>query len=113
MRSEADEYLIYAIREDILLGQLAGDGIAVASAYRMDFEEPVPMIGAAVPIVPIRRSVRGHWNLLVVYPAAGLIDYVLRGVPKFIVDKKIPYTSALQNLTTIEQPASIGIGELS
>jgi NAD-dependent deacetylase len=49
---------------------------------------------------------------LVVYPAAGLINYVELETPKFIVDKKIPYTSPMQNLTLIEKPATEGVREL-
>src|ERR1700719_2088101 len=50
MRSEADESLVYEIREDILLGQLADDG-AQLRPHIVWFEEPVPMIEMAVPIV--------------------------------------------------------------
>ena len=31
---------------------------------------------------------------------------------KFIVDKKVPYTSSLHNLITIEMPATEGVKEL-
>src|SRR5258708_3532006 len=50
MRSESDESLIYDIREDILLGQLAEDG-AQLRPYIVWFEEPVPMIEMAVQVV--------------------------------------------------------------
>jgi NAD-dependent deacetylase len=49
---------------------------------------------------------------LVVYPAAGLVDYALPGAHKFIVDKKVPYTAPVHNLTAIELPASAGVGVL-
>ena len=48
---------------------------------------------------------------LVVYPAAGLINYAPRNIPKFILDKNIPYSS-LYNITGIEKPATEGIAEL-
>ena len=70
------------------------------------------MIGEAVPLVRAADIFVVVGTSLVVYPAAGLVDYALRGIPKFIVDKKIPYTSAIHNLTTIEQPASLGVKEL-
>jgi NAD-dependent deacetylase len=47
---------------------------------------------------------------LVVYPAADLIHYTKPSVPKFIIDKSIPY-STLYNVTTIEKPATVGITE--
>jgi NAD-dependent deacetylase len=49
---------------------------------------------------------------LVVYPAAGLVNFTRPGTHTFIVDKKIPYTSRVDNLTAIELPASQGIGIL-
>ena len=111
MRSEGDETLIYEIREDIGLGQLADDG-AQLRPHIVWFEEAVPMIGEAIPLVRAADIFVVVGTSLVVYPAAGLVDYALRGIPKFIVDKKIPYTSPIYNLTTIEQPASLGVKEL-
>jgi NAD-dependent deacetylase len=49
---------------------------------------------------------------LVVYPAAGLVTVAPVSIPKFIVDKRIPYTSDVHNLTTIEKPATEGVKEL-
>jgi NAD-dependent deacetylase len=49
---------------------------------------------------------------LVVYPAAGLVNYTAFDVPKYIIDKKVPYVSALSNLTAIEKPATEGIKDL-
>ena len=112
MRSEKDEMLVYAIREDILLGHRAEDG-AQLRPHIVWFEEPVPMIERAVPLVRSADIFVIVGTSLVVYPAAGLVDLVLPGVPKFIVDKKIPYTSSIGNLVTIEQPASVGVKELS
>ncbi|MHA4810634.1 SIR2 family NAD-dependent protein deacylase [Flavitalea flava] len=111
MRSEADESLIYEIREDILLGQLAGDGAQLRPNI-VWFEEAVPMIGKAAPLVRSADIFVVVGTSLVVYPAAGLVDYALPGIPKFILDKKIPYTSSINKLTTIEKPASLGIKEL-
>jgi NAD-dependent deacetylase len=111
MRSESDETLVYPIREDILLGQQAADG-AQLRPHIVWFEEEVPMIGHAVPLVRAADIFVVVGTSLVVYPAAGLVDFALPGAPKFIVDKKIPYTSPIANLTTIELPASVGVGVL-
>lgn len=108
MRSEADETLVYDIREDILPGHKAEDG-AQLRPHIVWFEELVPMIGHAVPLVRSADIFVVVGTSLVVYPAAGLVDYALPGAHKFIVDKKIPYTSPVQNLTTIEMPASLGV----
>ncbi|HTR27979.1 MAG TPA: NAD-dependent deacylase [Puia sp.] len=111
MRSEEDETLVYDIREDIRLGQQAEDG-AQLRPHIVWFEEPVPMIGQAVPLVRSADIFIVVGTSLVVYPAAGLVDFTRPGTHTFIVDKKIPYTSSLDNLTAIELPASQGIGVL-
>jgi NAD-dependent deacetylase len=111
MRSEDDESLVYDIKEDILLGQLADDG-AQLRPHIVWFEEPVPMIQNAVPLVRSADIFVIVGTSLVVYPAAGLVDFARTWVPKFIVDKKIPYTSSIPGLTAIEQPASVGVKTL-
>ena len=108
MRSEADETLIYDIREDILPGHKAEDG-AQLRPHIVWFEEAVPVIAHAVPLVRSADIFVVVGTSLMVYPAAGLVDYALPGAHKFIVDKKIPYTSPVHNLTAIELPASEGI----
>jgi NAD-dependent deacetylase len=112
MRSEADENLVYDIREDILLGHKAGDG-AQLRPHIVWFEEPVPMIEQAVPIVQAADIFVVVGTSLVVYPAAGLLTVARNWIPKFIVDKKIPPTSGIRNLVAIEQPASVGVKELA
>jgi NAD-dependent deacetylase len=111
MRSEHDETLVYEIREDILLGQQAEDG-AQLRPHIVWFEEPVPMIEQAVPLVRSADIFIVVGTSLVVYPAAGLVDFTRPGTPTFIIDKKIPYTSRVDNLTVIELPASQGIAVL-
>jgi NAD-dependent deacetylase len=108
MRSESDETVIYDIREDILLGQRAEDG-AQLRPHIVWFEEPVPMIQYAAPLVRSADILVVVGTSLVVYPAAGLVDFVRPGSHKFIIDKKIPYTSPILNLTAIEHPASVGV----
>ncbi len=110
MRSENDERLVREIREDIKWGDLAEDGYQ----YRPNivwFEEPVPLIEQAIPIVAAADYFVVIGTSLVVYPAAGLIHYTKPDIPIYIIDRKIPYTS-LKNLTAIEKPATEGIIEL-
>ena len=111
MRSERNERLVYEIREDILLGHTAEDGAQLRPNI-VWFEEPVPMIELAVPLVHSADIFIVVGTSLVVYPAAGLVDFARPGIPKFIVDKKIPYTSGLSEIVAIEQPASTGVQEL-
>lgn len=111
MRSEQNESLIYPIKDDIHLGDCAEDG-AQLRPHIVWFEEPVPMIETAIEITRSADLFAVIGTSLVVYPAAGLVNYAPYGIPKFILDKKIPYTSSLYNLTTIEKPASTGIEDL-
>ncbi len=108
MRSEADESLVYPIYEDMILGQKAEDG-GTLRPHIVWFEEAVPMIELAVPLVQSADVFVVVGTSLVVYPAAGLVDFARPDAPKFIVDKKIPPTSYIENLTAIEHSASVGI----
>ena len=112
MRSEWDETLISEIRGDIKLGDIAADG-AQLRPHIVWFEEPVPKIEEAIPLVFAADIFVVVGTSLVVYPAAGLLNYVALDTPKYIVDKKIPYTSPMQNLTLIEKPATEGVKELA
>ena len=108
MRSERSHSLVKEIRRDIMLGDCAEDGCQ----YRPNivwFEEPVPMIEEAIPLVHSAEIFVVAGTSLVVYPAAGLVNYAPLEIPKFIIDKQIPYTSSLYNLTAIEKPATEGV----
>jgi NAD-dependent deacetylase len=111
MRSETNDELIYDIREDIVLGDKAGDGSQLRP-HIVWFEEPVPMIEAAVALVRQADIFVVVGSSLVVYPAAGLVGFARAGIPTFILDKQIPYTSRMANLTSIEKPATEGVEEL-
>jgi NAD-dependent deacetylase len=111
MRSEEDESLIYEIKGDIKLGDKAGDG-AQLRPHIVWFHEAVPMMDYAVPVVRNADLFVVVGTSLVVYPAAGLVNYAPYEIPKFIVDKKVPYTSSVYNLTAIEKPATEGVGDL-
>ena len=111
MRSEKNVGLVYEIRGDIKLGDLADDGAQLRPNI-VWFEEPVPMIEEAAPHVYDADIFVVVGTSLVVYPAAGLINYAKHEIPKFIIDKRIPYTSSIVNLTGIEMPATDGVREL-
>jgi NAD-dependent deacetylase len=111
MKSETNDDLVYEIRGDMKLGDFAEDGAQLRPNI-VWFEEPVPLIETAIPIVRSADIFIIVGTSLVVYPAAGLVDYVRWDIPKFILDRRIPYTSALNNLKSIEKPAGEGIKEL-
>lgn len=111
MRSERNEELIYTITGDIKIGDRAEDG-AQLRPHIVWFEEPVPKIEEAIPVVRNADIFVVVGTSLVVYPAAGLINYASPGIPKYIIDKKVPYTSSIGNLTAIEKPATEGVQSL-
>ena len=107
MRSEKNENLVYSVFDDIKMGDNAEDG-AQLRPHIVWFEEPVPMIQDAIEMIRKADIFAIVGTSLVVYPAAGLVDYAPWQIPKFVVDKKIPYISSLYNLTAIEKPATEG-----
>ena len=111
MRSEKNESLVYDIRGDIQLGDKAADG-AQLRPHIVWFEEAVPMIEEAIPIVHSADIFVVVGTSLVVYPAAGLVNYAPLHIRKYIIDRRIPYTSSVYNLVTIEKPATEGVKEL-
>lgn len=111
MRSEADEELVYEIRGDIKLGDIAADGKQLRP-FIVWFEEPVPMIEKAVALMYDCDYFVVVGTSLQVYPAASLLHYAPRFLPKFIIDKKIPEVEKSSTLTLIEKPATQGMKEL-
>ncbi|HXS36957.1 MAG TPA: NAD-dependent deacylase [Flavipsychrobacter sp.] len=111
MRSIQNEYKLYEITDDIKLGDLADDG----SQFRPHvvwFEEPVPMMEAAIPVMYSADIFVLIGTSLVVYPAAGLMDYIRHEIKKYIIDMRIPSVNRFRNVIPIEKPATEGIVEL-
>ena len=108
MRSEQNESLVYPITGDLHWGDLAEDG-AQLRPHIVWFEEPVPLIEIAAAMVQQADILVVVGTSLVVYPAAGLLDFADASIPKFILDRKVPITSGIRQLTAIEQPATEGI----
>jgi NAD-dependent deacetylase len=80
-------------------------------AHVVWFGEDVPMIETAAEICHDADIFILTGTSLAVYPAAGLVNYVPRNVPKYIVDPKIPIAH-LPHTTMIEAKATIGIPQL-
>lgn len=108
MRSENDPSLIYSIRDDLHWGDRAADG-AQLRPHIVWFEEPVPMMEPAIEWVRQADLFLVVGTSLVVYPAAGLVQYAEPGIPKFIIDKKIPHSVRKNDFILFEQPASQGV----
>jgi NAD-dependent deacetylase len=111
MRSEGDENKIYEIRGDMQLNACGEDGYLLRPNI-VWFEEPVPMISAAISIATTADIFVVVGTSLAVYPAAGLINYVAPGTPIYMIDKKLPIAKGINNLTAIEKPATEGVRDL-
>lgn len=111
MRSEKNESLIYPVMGDMKLGDQAEDGAQLRPNI-VWFEEPVPMIEHAIPIMQHADIFLLIGSSLAVYPAAGLIDYVPPLAEKYVVDKQVPYVGRYQNVITIEKTATEGMEEV-
>jgi len=112
MRSERDQSLIYEIKGDIKIGDMAEDG-AQLRPHIVWFEEPVPKIEEAIPIVHSADIFVVVGTSLVVYPAAGLVNYTKPEVPVYVIDKKIPFITSKEKLTIIEMTATEGVKQLA
>lgn len=111
MRSELDTRFTYPVEGDIQLGDTAKDG-GQLRPHIVWFGEEVPMIARAALEMAKADIFVLVGTSLNVYPAAGLIDYLKEGVPKYIIDKKIPPVNHYSHLHLIEQPATTGVAAL-
>lgn len=112
-RSQSDKNpnLTYPIDGwEIKMGELCELGSQLR-AHVVWFGEAVPMIEKAAQICSKADLFILVGSSLAVYPAAGLVNYVRRNVPKYIIDPKIPYLSDT-TFTKIEEKASVGVVQL-
>lgn len=77
------------------------------------FQEPVPNIEKAVELVRMADILVVIGTSLVVYPAAGLLNFVRPGVPVFYIDPNPAPVSGIPNLTVIPEPATKGVETLA
>lgn len=107
-RGEKSTLPVYDIGyNDIHLGDLDSRG----EQLRPDivwFGEPVPMIGKAAEIVSECDILLVIGTSLVVYPAAGLVNYVQNGTPVYLIDPK-PIHVGYRNCTQIQDVATSGM----
>ncbi len=111
MRSESDENTFYEITDDIGFGQKATDGSQLRP-HVVWFGEPVPMIEEAAKVMASADIFILAGTSLQVYPAAGLIDLLPAGIPKYIIDNNPPYVPPHHNFTVIQKPATEGVEEV-
>ncbi len=108
-RSTKDESLVYPIKGwELKWGDLCEKGSQLRPNI-VGFGEQVPLMEIATEIAANADIFVVVGTSMVVYPAAGLINYVSRKVPKFIVDPNIPDVSGLTNIEFIGEVASTGM----
>lgn len=111
-RSTLDPSLVYPIKGWELN---IGDKCERGSQLRPNivwFGEMVPLMETAAAIASRADLFLVVGTSMVVYPAAGLIDYVDRDVPKFLVDPNRPELTHIPNLEYFVEKASTGMEKL-
>jgi len=108
-RSTMDPNLIYDIEGWELK---IGDKCEKGSQLRPNivwFGEMVPTMELAIQETLSAEIFIIVGTSLVVYPAAGLLEYVPDSVPKFIIDPNLPDIHEKPNLTLINEIGSVGM----
>lgn len=112
-RSENDPDLISDIDSNpIQIGDLASDGKQLRPNV-VWFGEPVPMIEIAAEIVMKADIFIVIGTSLAVYPAASLIHYTKKNIPKYIIDPSIPDLTTGEEWTHINEAAATGMPKLA
>ena len=111
MRSEKDANTFYEIKDDIHLGEKAPDGFQLRP-HVVWFGEQVPLIEEAAKVLATADVFILAGTSLQVYPAAGLIDFLPPGIPKYIIDKNPPFILPHHNFRVIKKPATEGVEEV-
>lgn len=108
-RSTKDENLVYDMEGwELKLGDMCEKGSQLRP-HIVWFGEMVPMMELAVKETLQSDLFLVVGTSLVVYPAAGLLNYVPERVPKFIIDPKMPAVHHRPNQHLIEEMASTGM----
>jgi NAD-dependent deacetylase len=113
VRSSLDENLVY----DLDGWELKeGDKCPRGSQLRPHivwFGEMVPMMEVAIEETLDADIFMVVGTSLLVYPAAGLLQYAKREIPKYMIDPNIPENIHAPNLHLVEEPASTGVPKVA
>jgi NAD-dependent deacetylase len=111
-RSTIDEKLIYPIKGwELKIGDLCEMGSQLRPNI-VWFGEMVPMIEVASDYASQADIFLVVGTSMLVYPAAGLINYVKYDVPKYIVDPHLPEVGHVPLLTMYAEKASTGMEKI-
>jgi len=108
-RSTGDENLIYRIEgAELNLGDTCEKGYQLRP-HVVWFGEPVPAISQAASLAQQADIFAVVGTSLVVYPAAGLVDFVDPSVPLFLVDPNTVKPSRSEQVHFIQEKAGTGV----
>jgi len=108
MCSAKDKETIYPIQGDIVLGELAPDGYQLRP-FIVWFGEAVPMIDEAADLCHQTDILLIVGTSLQVYPAAGLVNYIGKDTPIYLIDRKPPSLHTTNPLKRFPENASTGV----
>jgi NAD-dependent deacetylase len=112
-RSTVDPTLIYDLNGwELNVGDCCEKGSQLRP-HIVWFGEMVPLMEKAAEEAQTADIFIVVGTSLVVYPAAGLLDYVADEVPKYVVDVNLPKVAPRPNLHLIQAKASVGLTELA
>ncbi|MEX0845117.1 MAG: NAD-dependent deacylase [Balneolaceae bacterium] len=112
-RSSIDPSIVVDIGANpIKMGDRAEDGSQLRPQV-VWFGEMVPMIEPAILEVKTADILIVVGTSLVVYPAAGLIDYAKPGIPKYIIDPSNPQLYDAKGWIHYKENAGIGVKKLA
>src|SRR5690606_8183003 len=108
----ADPGKIYEIEgSELVLGDRCEMGYQLRP-HVVWFGEPVPMMDQAISIAAEADLFLVVGTSLVVYPAAGLVDFVREEARCFLVDPKLPAVPGIRRFEMIAATASKGLPPL-
>lgn len=108
-QSTVDPSLVYEMEGwELKLGDKCEKGSQLRP-YIVWFGEPVPKMEEAIDMAREADVFAVVGTSLLVYPAAGLIQYAPRHIPKYVIDIKVPALGLVENLIKIEATASEGV----
>jgi NAD-dependent deacetylase len=110
-RSTEHEDLVYDWQKDIAIGDTCEKG-AQLRPHIVWFGEAVPKMDEAIPLVRQADIFIVVGTSLVVYPAAGLVNYTSYETPKWLIDPNDMALPRIPNLKFINEKATIGVDYL-
>lgn len=111
-RSTSNPSLIYEIKgAELKLGDKCEKGSQLRP-HIVWFGEMVPEMDMAYVIAEQADVFMVVGTSMAVYPAAGLIDYIPDGIPKYLIDPSDVKINGIDNLFIIKEKASTGLTTL-